>query len=80
MARKLGSELEFISRIKRDGSGTVVDDDYSHLTKTKFRMSCLSITYGTWIASEFNSYVVKLKPNSQQITPKNKNLCQKQST
>jgi len=70
MARILGSELEFISRIKRDGSGTVVDEDYSHLNKTKFRMSCLSLTLGTYIASEFNSYVVKIKPNSSNEADK----------
>lgn len=59
-----GSELIFISLIKRDGSGTILNDnsfDMSRCDDTTFRLSSLSITNGTWIASEFNSYVVKLK-------------------
>ena len=60
--RKKGRELIFISRILRDGSGVEpVDVDMSHLDKTKFTMNCLSITKGTWIACEFNSFVVKIK-------------------
>lgn len=60
---KKGKYLEFISRILRDGSGTVnvKDKDMRHLNNTKFSMSRLSITENTWIASEFNSYVVKIK-------------------
>ena len=59
-----GSELIFISRIKRDGSGVVIvepEDTMVHLKETVFSLNCLSITQGTYIASEFNSYVVKLK-------------------
>lgn len=59
-----GSELVFISRILRDGSGVeLVSDqkDIKHWGNSTFRLSCLSITQGTYIASEFNSYVVKLK-------------------
>jgi hypothetical protein len=62
-------ELEFISRIKRDGSGTkkVFKKDIKHLIKNKFAadedyiINPLSISEGTYIASGFNSYVVKLK-------------------
>lgn len=61
-----GSELIFISRILRDGSGVEMienDDQVKHWQKTEFELNCLSITNGTYIASEFNSYVVKLKNN-----------------
>lgn len=63
----LGSELIFISRIKRDGSGVEKveqPDPDSFLGKTNFNMNSLSITNGTYIACEFNSYVVKIKPKS----------------
>lgn len=67
--KKNPTELIFISRIKRDGSGTakVFKKDVKHLTTNKFAMkdeyeiNCLSISEGTYIASGFNSYVVKLK-------------------
>lgn len=63
---QMGKDLEFISRIKRDGSGTEMMEDRfpKHLNTTVFQLQCLSITQGTWIASEFNSYVVKLKNQS----------------
>lgn len=61
--KKKGKELEFISCILRDGSGTssVKDTDMRHLDETVFNLQCLSITQKTWIASEFNSYVVRIK-------------------
>lgn len=61
---KKGKELLFISRIFRDGSGVEVikeQDHMMHVNDTVFNLNCLSITNGTYIASEFNSYVVKLK-------------------
>ncbi len=65
---KKANELEFISRIKRDGSGTVAitDEDKEFLSNSKyvdekFILNSLSITEKTFIASGFNSYVVKLK-------------------
>jgi hypothetical protein len=60
-----GKGLEFISSIIRDGSGTVdvSNSDMSHLDNTSFSLNSLSITNKTYIASEFNSYVVKLKNN-----------------
>lgn len=72
---KKPTELIFISRIKRDGSGTkkVFKKDIKHLTtnpfakETLYKITCLSISEGTYIASEFNSYIVKLKqPNENQ--------------
>jgi hypothetical protein len=57
-----GSQLEFISWIMRDGSGTSpITFEIEAINETIFVLSPLSITNGTYIASEFNSYVVKLK-------------------
>ncbi len=69
MASKVkASELEFISRIKRDGSGVVIlnDEQKRELSEREFIddtywVRCLSITNGTYIASGFHSYVVKYK-------------------
>lgn len=60
---KLGKELEFISMIKRDGSGVeeISDKHLAVIQDDIFRLTYLSLTEGTFIASEFNSYVVKLK-------------------
>lgn len=61
-----GSELIFISRILRDGSGVEIietQDRMIYMQDTIFKLLRLSITNGTYIASEFNSYVVKLKSN-----------------
>jgi hypothetical protein len=58
-----GKELIFISNITRDGSGTsfLEETDMKHLDETVFNINCLSITNRTYIASEFNSYVVRYK-------------------
>lgn len=59
-----GKELTFISWIKRDGSGTdyiTKENDMRHLDDTTFNINGLSLTNGTYIASEFNSYVVRFK-------------------
>lgn len=60
---RLGSELIFISQIRRDGSGIYpIDEEYlKYLQKDKFYLNCLSITEKTYIACGFNSFVVKLK-------------------
>lgn len=61
--RKKGSELEFISRINRDGSGTTpVDDSFTDFVQdTDFKMIRLSMTEDTWIATYVNAYVVRIK-------------------
>ncbi|MCH8479165.1 MAG: hypothetical protein LAT56_14665 [Wenzhouxiangella sp.] len=59
-----GSELEFISQIKRDGSGVEkmnVTDPDATINHTEFRLQRLSITKDTYIAQNFYTYVVKLK-------------------
>ena len=71
---KLGKELEFISFIKRDGSGTIPvgtewdekqdypkTDDVSYMDEDRFVLNTLSLTYKTFIACGFNSWVVRLK-------------------
>lgn len=59
----LGEDLIFISQIKRDGSGTidVSLQDMSLEADEKFEVCSLSVTYNTYIACGFNSYVVKKK-------------------
>lgn len=60
---KKGSELIFISRIFRDGSGVTTDikNELNNIQNDVFKCNWLSISQGTLIASEMNSYVVKLK-------------------
>lgn len=63
-----GSELIFISLIHRNGKDISVIEDQdrvNHLKNIEFNLVHLSITLGTYIASEFNSYVVKLKNNAK---------------
>lgn len=72
--KKMGKELEFISFIKRDATGTIMVggdwdvnsgypkiDDMSYLDEDIFEVNCLSLSNKTFIASGFNSFVVKLK-------------------
>ena len=69
-----GKQLEFISFIKRDGTGTVMVgtewdknkeypkvDDMSYLDDEIFEVTCLSLSNKTFIASGFNSFVVRIK-------------------
>jgi len=57
-----GSELIFLCRIKRNGTGTdSVECDMSYLDDTTFLITSLSITNQTFIACEFNCYVVRFK-------------------
>ena len=61
--RKQGKELEFISSINRDGSGTetIPESTINFIQKEWFHVHSLSITLKTYIACGFNSYVVKLR-------------------
>ena len=67
--KKLAKELEFISQINRDGIGTTkIPDDYlkamleNPLMKDElYKVICLSMTEGTYIAINFNAFVVRLK-------------------
>jgi hypothetical protein len=67
--KKKANELEFISQIKRDGSGTTkVKKSYlksmlenSLMKNEDFELHCLSLTENTFIAFNFNAFVVKLK-------------------
>ena len=71
MKKYTGKQLQFISQIKRDGSGVVdvrgVDLGYTKtlMDAETFELYPLSKTKGTYIAFGFNAYVVKLKPNEK---------------
>jgi hypothetical protein len=79
---KYPHELEFISRIKRDGSGTekITEEDLEHFqnnkfsSRDKFTINSLSMSEGTFIASGFNSYIVKLKPIMPKVPDEYKNV------
>ncbi len=63
---KLGRDLIFISQINRDGSGTdtnISKDYISMMQDDVFKVFHLSLSEKTFIAIEFNSFVVKLKEN-----------------
>lgn len=69
--KRFGKELEFISWIKRDGSGVdkVTEAHIEVMKDEVFKVRRLSISHDTYIASGFNSFVVKLKASiSQPIT------------
>ena len=67
--KKKAYELEFISQIKRDGSGTTkVKKSYLKamlenplMQDEEFELHCLSLTEKTFIALNFNAFVVKVK-------------------
>lgn len=61
--RIYGNELIFISSINRDGKGVtdLSKDDMSFVNNTIFKLTSLSISNKTFIASEMNAYVVKFK-------------------
>lgn len=63
-----GTDLEFISRINRDGSGVtpMAGKDTSVIERETYKLQRLSITEDTYIASWFNSYVVRLKRNGSK--------------
>lgn len=60
-----GKDLIFISQINRDGSGvSPVSESYmAFLQSDKFTIKTLSFSERTYIASGFNSFVVRLKTN-----------------
>ena len=65
-----GRDLEFLRRIHADGvSSELSDKEQPNFQDTLFTLTCLSITEGTYIASAFGTYVVKMKPTTH--TPRN---------
>lgn len=62
MDKYKGKELEFISRISRDGKGIIemTEVDIHYLDDEKFELYSLSLTLKTHIACGFNIYVVKI--------------------
>lgn len=73
--KKYPNELEFISRIKRDGSGTekLTEEDLKHFEENKFasndlyEVNVLSLSEKTYIAIGFNSYIVRLKNEPRKL-------------
>lgn len=69
--RKKAEDLIFISQVNRDGLGTSsIPESYlkavienSLMKDELYDLHSLSITNGTFIAMNFNAYVVKLKQN-----------------
>jgi len=61
---KKGSKLEFISWINRDGSGVsqIPPELLDIMQNETFDLIGLSMTHKTFIASNFNLFVVKIKP------------------
>lgn len=60
------TELDFIARIKADGSGTEpVDELFDPTWGGPYHLTRLSISEDTYIASGFNSFVVKIKKEKQ---------------
>ena len=67
--KKKAHELDFISQIKRDGSGTVkISDSYLEsmienplMKNSDFELHQLSLSEKTFIAFNFNVFVVRLK-------------------
>ncbi len=68
--KKFACDLEFISRIERDGkSVTPVDEKTLKTLKyqnEEFEVRCLSMSEETFIASNFNSYIVKIIKTEHQ--------------
>jgi hypothetical protein len=72
--KKKAYELDFISQINRDGSGTTkVEESYlkamleNPLMKDEdYNLYGLSISEKTFIAINFNAFVVKIKPPSHE--------------
>ena len=61
--KAFGYELEFISQIARDGLSTFnADETYIEMMQqTEFTLMNLSLSKETFIAANFNVFVVKLK-------------------
>ena len=67
--KKLGEDLIFISRI--DGNGHInypcrIERDKIRDSK-KFEINCLSLSNRTFIASGFESYVVRLRKKDKKL-------------
>jgi hypothetical protein len=62
--KKFGKELIFISQIARDGMGvhTDISKEYIEImSDDTFKVTPLSLSEKTFIAIDFNTFVVKLK-------------------
>lgn len=66
-----GHELIFLKRINKQGDSSPIlsHEENRHYSDDNFQITCLSISEGTYIASGFSTFVVKLK----NIQIRNKN-------
>jgi hypothetical protein len=68
--RKRGTQLEFLYRI--DGTGEfnapLNEDSKKFLQNEKYiyELRCLSITNGTWLATDMSTFVVRIKEQENQ--------------
>lgn len=72
MVRK-GKDLIFIAHIAGNGLSIseITDQDFakrnSQISESEYEINCLSVHNGTYIASGFNSYIVKLKDDVEEM-------------
>ena len=69
--KKLGKELIFVSQINRDGGGTntnISKDYIDMMDGDTFKVNILSLSEKTFIASGFNSFVVRLKSKNDETS------------
>ena len=66
--KKKGKDLDFIGEIGADGKiiKDISRDDMSYYDQDIFILNTLSVLQKTYIASAFNSYVVKFKKITKQ--------------
>lgn len=67
MRNRKGTDLIFICRINRDGSGVekLTEKQIDSFKKYNYKLIRLSITENTYIASNMSLFVVKIKPNEK---------------
>lgn len=61
---RYAKELHFISKLKPDGTKLeLLPEAADEVLRSNdiYKLTCLSITHKTWVASGMNTYVVKLK-------------------
>lgn len=65
--KRYGCELEKINWIAPDGSHVSYSDSPELMDDEMYCLNRLSISKGTYIASGFNSFIVKLKNSPKEV-------------
>ncbi|PXX26268.1 hypothetical protein C7967_11529 [Thalassospira sp. 11-3] len=70
--KKKGKKLIFISKISNDGLALslVTKDHAKEIKNDIFKLTPLSLSEQTFIAKDFHSFVVKIKPSKDKKKPK----------